>query len=109
MRYGNIIVVNKKTHQKCSHDVYVGRPSPLGNPYAMTGEGMRSEVIEQYTKWLIANLGDQVVKTKLDMIGARLQVGLDVHLVCWCAPLPCHADIIKQYIEVEYLKKKKGA
>lgn len=23
----------------------------------------------------------------------------DIYLVCWCHPLPCHADVIKEIIE----------
>jgi hypothetical protein len=36
--------------------VYVGRPSPLGNPYALGRDGSREQVIARYRRWLWAQL-----------------------------------------------------
>ncbi len=36
--------------------VYVGRPSPLGNPYALGRDGNREQVIAKYRRWLWARL-----------------------------------------------------
>jgi hypothetical protein len=36
--------------------IYVGRPSPLGNPYLLGRDGNREEVIAQYRRWLWAQL-----------------------------------------------------
>ena len=30
---------------------------------------------------------------------AKLEAMPDVKLLCWCAPLPCHCDVIKSYLE----------
>ena len=35
---------------------YVGRPSPLGNPYALGRDGNREQVIAKYRRWLWARL-----------------------------------------------------
>lgn len=65
--------------------VYVGRPTQWGNPYQEGRDGTREEVIAKYREWLLAR-PNLVAKAK------RLLRGKD--LVCWCAPLPCHADIL---------------
>jgi len=66
------------------NQVYVARPSKWGNPFHIGRDGTRDEVIAKYREWL---------KTKPELL-------LDLHelvgkdLLCWCAPLPCHADIL---------------
>lgn len=63
--------------------VYVGRPSMWGNPFHISRHGTREQVIEKYRAWLMhSHLVDRV----------NLLSGKD--LVCWCAPEPCHADIL---------------
>jgi hypothetical protein len=65
--------------------VYVGRPTKWGNPFPFDGHISRSRVIELY---------EQHLKKRPDLIAAaKLELrGRD--LVCWCAPLPCHADVL---------------
>lgn len=63
--------------------IYVGRPSKWGNPFLIGRDGTRQEVCEKYLTHLYeTGLIDQVSELK----------GKD--LVCWCAPLQCHADIL---------------
>ena len=70
--------------------VYVGRPSPFGNPFSIGKDGSREEVIEKYRQWL----QDQ---PRLIKIMKRELKGKD--LVCFCAPKPCHGDVIKEVVE----------
>ena len=64
--------------------VYVGRPSKWGNPYVIGKDGDRAHVIEMYRIWL---------KDARRELKARAELrGKD--LICWCAPKPCHADIL---------------
>ena len=74
-------VLNKKTDAIPPDAVYVGRPSKWGNPFRIGKDGTREGVIHLYKIALIAS--------KVDLSELR---GKD--LVCWCAPLPCHADIL---------------
>lgn len=96
-----ILVVNKYKHTPCKSDVYIGRGpnSPLGNPFPMKTEADRASVIEQYKQWLIANQNNTTVRDKLLMIKSRLQMSMDIHLVCFCSPKSCHGDIIKTVVE----------
>ncbi len=79
-----------KRDPHCPKDaVYVGRPSTWGNPFKIGGSGVdsidREKAVELYRKWLECRLAiepDFLVPLK----------GQD--LVCWCAPKPCHADLL---------------
>lgn len=64
--------------------VYVGRPSKWGNPFAIGVHGDRANVIRMYREW--------AMKTPRIMEEVGELKGKD--LVCWCAPLPCHADVL---------------
>ena len=75
--------------------VYVGRPSRWGNPYSIGRDGDREQVIAKYRAW-IAERPELV-----DELAA-----LNPHtLVCWCAPLPCHADVLKELLEQRIAKE----
>lgn len=107
-----ITVVNKKNHKSTFNDHYIGRPSIFGNPFthlryrtkAQFKTETREIAIEKYESWFNEQLKinikfqiefDKLVKT------AKYE---NVNLVCWCKPLSCHGDILKQKIE-EKLKK----
>lgn len=95
-----IKVVNIKTHKSTPYDVYVGRPSLLGNPFIIGKDGDRSQVIEKYRIWLKERLSypKSIVYVEFNKAVELARNG-DVNLVCYCAPLSCHADIIKEEIE----------
>lgn len=78
-------ILNKRTDQIPPDAVYVGRPSKWGNPFMLGHDGTRTEVIEKYRWWI-----HQREVSPIDDIGELR--GKD--LVCWCSPLPCHADIL---------------
>ncbi|MCW5702203.1 MAG: DUF4326 domain-containing protein [Bradyrhizobium sp.] len=64
--------------------VYVGRPSKWGNPFVIGRDGSRADVIAKYRAWIVA---------QPDLMGALEELrGRD--LVCWCAPLACHGDVL---------------
>lgn len=65
--------------------VYVGRPSKWGNPYAIGRDGPREQVIQLYREWI----DNMILLGKRDVSELRGK-----NLVCWCAPLPCHADVL---------------
>lgn len=66
------------------HDVYVGRPSVWGNPFKEGVHGTREEVIEMYRHYLLASVRLMAMLPEL-----RGKI-----LGCWCAPKPCHADVL---------------
>ncbi|NES43633.1 DUF4326 domain-containing protein [Moorena sp. SIO2C4] len=81
-------------------DIYIGRPSVLGNPYKV-GTSSRDEVIQLYRKWLWGRIqaNDSAVIAELKRIKKLVLSDKQVNLVCWCAPKPCHGEIVKKCIE----------
>lgn len=65
--------------------VYVGRPTPFGNPVHLNEENKREKVVAEYEKWLLAQ-PELLKKVKEELKGK--------HLACWCAPKKCHADVL---------------
>ncbi|NEQ13056.1 MAG: DUF4326 domain-containing protein [Moorea sp. SIO3E2] len=81
-------------------DVYIGRPSVLGNPYKVKASS-RDEVIQLYRKWLWGRIqaNDAAVIAELKRIKKLVLSDKQVNLVCWCTPKPCHGEIVKKCIE----------
>jgi hypothetical protein len=75
---------------------YVGRPSPLGNPFQLGRDGSRAEVIARYRLWLWARMQEpgSIQRRELERLLACAQAGR-LELLCWCAPLACHAEVIR--------------
>lgn len=88
-------VLNKRDlgKQLPENAVYCGRPSPWGNPYRIGVDGTRDEVIRKYRVWLWRTLREQP-----DFLAPL--IGKD--LVCWCAPSPCHCDVLAKAIAWKY-------
>ena len=77
-------VLNRRTDNIPPDAVYVGRPTKWGNPFNIGRDGTREEVITKYRRYIQPTL-----TFRYDLQELR---GKD--LVCWCSPLPCHADIL---------------
>jgi hypothetical protein len=67
--------------------VYVGRGSPLGNPYTRDVP----DALGEYRRWLWA----QLRVSAPSVVGMLSRVRPDALLVCSCWPRPCHADVIR--------------
>jgi hypothetical protein len=92
-------IVNLKGHRNdpdFADVVYVGRAmhrggwhlaaSPLANPFRPGPAGSRQEVMAAYREYILARPG--LLALLPDLRGRRLG--------CWCAPLPCHAEVIAE-------------
>jgi hypothetical protein len=91
--------------------VYVGRPEALGNPFRLVRthssiEANRRKIVGRYEAWLMrAVLLDPVVSHEFKKIEAAALAGLDIELVCWCAPKACHADVIRKFLEASLARR----
>ncbi len=72
--------------------VYIGRAnrwyrlpkSKWANPFTVKQDADRATAIAAYQRWL---------QSQPQLMGTLHELrGLD--LVCWCAPLPCHGDVL---------------
>ena len=77
--------------------ISVGRPSVLGNPFRIGPDGDREECIAKFAAWLDAQLADPGSAAARKMAALRKLLARHGHLTlfCWCAPLPCHAEVIR--------------
>jgi hypothetical protein len=82
-------VVNK---YKSPYDVYIGRGSPFGNPFVIGTHGDRAEVIRKYKAWFTKQLSDHNFYQQVQQLRGKT-------LGCFCKPLPCHGDVIVEYLE----------
>ena len=89
---GGPVVLNKRRDNIPADAVLVDRTTKWGNifkigqPHPKTGKPMtRKDVIAEYADWLDGMMYNGL----LDPEELR---GKD--LVGWCAPLPCHADVL---------------
>lgn len=104
-----IYVVNKHNHKPTVNDFYIGRGSPLGNPYthlslettmANFQAGSREESIDLFENYIDEKIKqkDQIICDELNRIYLKAKTD-DVYLVCFCKPKNCHGNIIKKIID----------
>lgn len=79
-------------------DVYIGRAGRghdgyFGNPFRLTAEWERGEVLTQYAVWFYERVekDPEFRRRVLALRGKRLG--------CFCKPKPCHGDIIAAWLE----------
>ncbi len=85
-----------KNCPKCA--VYVGRPSKWGNPMTVkelkrlfpddTQLELQEKAVSWFREYITTPFGRPL--ELMNQIGELR----DKDLVCWCFPLPCHADIL---------------
>ncbi len=83
------MIVWNKNYQGIPEDaIYVGRPSKWGNPFKFPSSfcQTRQDSIDAYRLHVTVGEGRALPFKELQ--------GKD--LVCWCAPRPCHADVLME-------------
>jgi hypothetical protein len=77
--------------------VYIGRAnayygltrSKWANPFRIGRDGTRNDVLSKYLEFVLNS----------DYLLGDLPDLADKTLVCFCAPLPCHGDILAKLVE----------
>ena len=88
---------------------YVGRPargrkgSPLGNPFVIGPDGFRDDVVAKYREALLRitsrrTMWDVRADAELERLTDLYRERGSLTLLCWCSPLPCHGDVIRDFI-----------
>lgn len=84
------------------YDIYIGRPSPWGNPYsdrpgtlARYQVASREEAIQKYETWL---------QTQPELLALLPQLRGKV-LGCWCKPKACHGDVLARLADQTHSRK----
>jgi hypothetical protein len=89
--------------------IYVGREhkgkgcpaSPLANK-PMGPESNRARSIAEYRVWL----WERIEANDQRVLEALRQIGPDTPLACWCAPLPCHSEVVAK--AAAWLRAREG-
>lgn len=84
-------VANKDRGEE--YDVYIGRGTPWGNPYAIGDDGMsRDDVIKKYKEYFSEKFLSNPERLR------ELKSLKNKTLGCHCKPHACHGDIISEYL-----------
>ena len=114
----NITIRNLRS-TKPQHDwqVRVDRTSVLGNPFRMASESDRDQVCKEYEAYFFnmlcrekkSGLSDTKARAFVQEL-RRLYKLAKTHgkleLFCWCAPKRCHAETIKQFLDLHLTNSK---
>ena len=96
----NLITIGKKWDKDA---IYIGRGSPLGNPFAMKdmSQEERDRVCDAYIVWFNTKLveRDQLVMSELSRLHS-LAKEKPITLGCFCAPKRCHGETIKAFLDM---------
>lgn len=106
MSLPEIKVINQ--HHLClDKSEYIGRGSPLGNPFshkentkAAVVVESREKAIEMYAKYLLEQIqeGNQTIIDEMDRLAYIAMDTGKLVLKCYCAPKPCHGDVIRKVL-----------
>lgn len=92
-----IRIENKRSYK--GDGFYVGRPSPLGNPFPVDAKTSRAMAITQYREWLIERLrGENPTSKAFMVLVIYYREHGEMTLICWCAPLQCHSEVIREFV-----------
>jgi hypothetical protein len=106
-----VTILNKRHYPEGlpNNAVYVGRPTPLGNPWSALRKGTpdelaasRKSVIDQYRTWLDLQWKSKNPRVvgELRRLANILETTGELDLACWCSPKPCHADVIAKAVQI---------
>ena len=114
--------IHTEDHTSEENNFYIGRGSPLGNPFTHDGKRSnlaklsfptREEAIEAYKLYFQEMYKkDSVFKNAFDEIYSKYKNGEDIYLQCFCHPLACHGQVIIDELQkkliLENMNKKKN-
>ena len=87
---------NKRTDKIPPGAIYVGRPSKWGNPmtvaelkrlFPLDSQRERNEKAVAWSHRYLFAIGNYELLSSVKELKGK-------DLICWCAPLPCHADVL---------------
>lgn len=103
-----ITIVSKRKPLLKLPSILIDRTTFLGNPFVMGKDGNRKEVIQRYKEYFDYKMcNDPVFRSQFFSL-CKFYAHYDrIQLVCWCAPLACHGDVIKEVMLELFRDKSK--
>ncbi len=88
-------ILNKHTAspEDLKNSVYIGRGSPLGNPYVVGIHGDLEECLRMYRTYL----ANKIIARDPAIEVALLNLTPESKIVCFCAPKPCHGNVVEEF------------
>ena len=77
--------------RKEPYDIYIGRGSKWGNPFKITFNTTRNEVIDMYCLYLYEDRNKHLLDSLHELRGKVLG--------CYCKPYACHGDVLVRALE----------
>lgn len=111
-----VTVINVNKNPELTEDpgyVYIGRSKAgqpeniLGNPFTHIPNGTRAEfvvasrdeAVTRYKEYMEEQMkANPVYRAKLESLARRVEGGEHLYLGCFCAPLACHGDVLREKI-----------
>ena len=89
MRHRPDLLRRLERHGEDGGVIRIDRRTRWGNPWAVGPDGTRAEVIERYRHdlWRRIRAGEIALEDLAALHGKT-------HYLCWCAPRPCHGDVL---------------
>lgn len=105
-----MIQILNKNKDDCSCGEYIGRGSPLGNPFDWTGSKHpqvkhqvkdRATAIENYSQYLRERIEakDPEICGAMNKLWKIWMKEGRLNLICFCSPMDCHGDVIREILE----------
>lgn len=98
-------VLNRRRDGLPAGAVYVGRGSVYGNPWSHLPNSKaeftcatRGETIEAFRSWLLGTGHRDVLQEQRRRLVEALPALTGKDLVCYCAPEPCHAEVLRDIV-----------
>ncbi len=92
----------RNTKPNKPYDFRVDRKSILGNPFVLNRINKRDYVCDKYQKYFDIYIqikpNSTFVSTLQELLSTYQQYN-KLRLFCWCAPLRCHGETIKKWLE----------
>ena len=88
-RAGVVFITNEETGNK---ERFPKSSSEFANPFKVGKDGTREEVIEKYKNYITKKLEEDI------LLQEELLKMKSKHLGCWCAPEPCHGNILLELL-----------
>ena len=107
---------NKEDHSNNPNNYKIFRPNILGNPYTDIKDkstlasfivSSREEAIEKYSEYFDIMYSSNIqFKNLVDEIYQKYKNGEDIFFECYCAPKPCHGNVIADKLRRRLIKEK---
>lgn len=79
-------------------DVLIDRRTKWGNPFVIGRDGTRADVLVKYAQWIVTQ--PELLADLHELEGKTLG--------CWCAPQPCHGDILRGLVRGLHTLEERG-